>query len=198
MKRFDLSHGLAIWLRLLVGLLLLFGLAGLVFLCAGALLASPASQPHRADAVVVLGGGDGARYARGRELVLAGFAQQLVLFEPNADERQDALVRFKSLEIWDDVLPRNSWGEAQAVRAWMLAKGLKSVLVVSDPPHLLRVQYAWASNFWRTELDFSLLASIPPWWSSWCWWQNPRSKRFVEDEVLKLGYYVLHYRFGLW
>lgn len=197
MKRFDLPTGLEIWLRLLFGLLLLSGLAGMLFLYAGALLASPASQPHRADAVVVLGGGDGARYARGRELVLAGFAQQLVLFEPNADERQDALVRFKALEIWDGVLPQNSWGEAQAVRAWMMAKGLKSVLVVSDPPHLLRVQYAWASNFWRTELNFTLLASTPPWWSSWRWWQNPRSKRFVEVEVLKLGYYVLRYRFGL-
>ena len=63
-----------ILLRMLLLMTLLSGLAGLVYLCAGAWLAWPAAQPHHADAV--LGGGDGARYARGRELVLAGFAQQ--------------------------------------------------------------------------------------------------------------------------
>jgi uncharacterized SAM-binding protein YcdF (DUF218 family) len=177
----------------LITLILFSVLALLGFFCAGAFLAWSASQPLRADAVVVLGGGDGARYARGRELVLAGFVQQLVLFEPNGDERQDAVAQFKSLEIWDGVRPQNTWQEAQAVRTWMQAIGLKSVLVVSDPPHLLRVHYAWASNFWRTELAYTLVASTPPWWSPWRWWQNPQAKAFVTRELLKLGYYLVRY-----
>ncbi len=177
--------------------LLLATLGALGFVSAGALLASPASQPHLADAVVVLGGGDGARYARGRALMLAGFAPRLVLFEPNTNERLDALAQFKAIEIWDNVRPQNSWGEAQAVRTWMQAKGLKSVLVVSDPPHLLRVHYAWASNFLGAGLAYTLIASTPPWWSPWRWWQNPRAKDFVTSELLKLGYYLVRYRFGL-
>ena len=83
MKCFGLWLWPTILLRSLLWMMLLSVLAGRAYLCAGAWLAWPASQPHRADAVVVLGGGDGARYARGRELVLAGFAQQLVLIEPN-------------------------------------------------------------------------------------------------------------------
>jgi hypothetical protein len=79
----------------------------------------------------------------------------------------------------------------------MQAKGLKSVLVVSDPPHLLRVHYAWASHFWRTELAYTLIASTPPWWSPWRWWQNPQAKSFVTSELLKLGYYLVRYGFGL-
>ena len=134
MKCFGLWLWPTILLRLLLWMMLLSGFVGLVYLCAGAWAAWPAVQPHHADAMVVLGGGDGARYARGRELVLAGFAQQLVLIEPNDDERQDAVVRLRSVEIWDRVRPQNSWDEAQAGREWMLAKGLKSVLVVSDPP----------------------------------------------------------------
>jgi len=35
------------------------------------------------------------------------------------------------------------------------------------------------------------------WWSPWHWWQNPWFKCFVVDEVLKLGYDVMLYRFGL-
>ena len=85
MKYFGLWLWRTIWLRLLLLMMLLSGLAGLVYLCAGACLAWPAAQPRHVDAVVVLGGGDGARYARGRELVLAGFAQQLVLIAPNDD-----------------------------------------------------------------------------------------------------------------
>lgn len=178
--------------------LLTAGLAGLGVVGAGFLLASPASQPHLADAVVVLGGGDGARYARGRALMLAGFAPQMVLFEPNTNERLDVQARFNAVEFWDNVRPQNTWGEAQAVRTWMQANGLKSVLVVSDPPHLLRVQYAWASHFWRSELSYTLVESTPPWWSAWRWWQNPQSSSFVKSEYLKLGYYVLHYGLGLW
>lgn len=60
-------------IMLLLLLLLMPELALLGFFTAGALLAWPAELPRRADVVVVLGGsGDGARYVRGRELVLAG------------------------------------------------------------------------------------------------------------------------------
>lgn len=183
-------------LVLLLVFLLLPELALMGFFTIGALLSSPAELPHRADAVVVLGGGEESRYERGRDLVLAGYAGRMVFIEPNTADRKDALARLPLLEIWDKVHPQNSWGEAQTVRAWMRAKGWKSVLVVSDPPHLLRVRYAWASNFRGTDLTYTLIASTPPWWSAWRWWQNPRSAQFVEAEVLKFGYYLLRYPLG--
>jgi hypothetical protein len=46
-------------------------------------------------------------------------------------------------------------------------------------------------------LTYSLIATNPPWWSTWRWWANPHSVSFVESEVLKLGYYLVQYRFGL-
>lgn len=176
--------------------ILVFGLALVGFFSVGAILAFPATSPQRADAVVVLGGGDGARYARAGELVLAGFAHRLVLIEPGPAELADAQNRFPNTMVWNDVLPGNSWGEAKATRARMQAKGWKTVLVVTDPPHMLRVRYAWASNFWGSDLRYGLVASNPPWWSAWRWWKNPQSAQFVKEEVLKLGYYVLRYRFG--
>lgn len=182
---------------LLFAFLLLPEISLLGYLTAGAVLAAPAGVPHAADVVVVLGGdGSGGRYTRGRELIRAGYGRQLVLIEPNAVDRKDALVNLPGVVIWDDILPGNSWGEAQVTRTRMQAKGWKSVLVVSDPPHMLRLRYAWSSNFWGSDLSFTLVATNPPWWSAWRWWANPQSKSFVENEVLKLGYYVLRYRFG--
>lgn len=181
---------------LLFFILLLPEVALFGFFTAGAVLSSPAASPHHADVVVVLGGGDGSRYARGRELVQANYGARMVMFEPSMAERQDVMAHLRFVEFWDDVHPQNSWGEAQAVRIWMQANGFHTALVVSDPPHLLRVNYAWFSNFRGTDLSYTLISSKPPWWSAWHWWANPQSTRFVESEVLKLGYYVVRYRFG--
>lgn len=187
------KHGL---MGLLLALLLLPESALLVFFTLGAVLACPASQPHHADVVVVLGGGM-ERYPRGRDLVLAGYARRLIVFEPSAAERKDALAQVPNAEFWDDVEPQNTWGEALAVSNWMKRNGLQTALVVSDPPHLLRVAYSWSSHLWGTGLSYTLVASDPPWWSAWRWWSDPNATRFVENEVLKLGYYLVKYRFGL-
>lgn len=189
-------------LVVLVCALLLPETALLGFFTAGAVLSFPATAPRlsggAADAVVVLGGsGDGARYPRARELLLAGLAKRLVLIEPSAAEVADATQRFSEVLVWNDVLPGNTWGEAKTTRARMAANGWKSVLVVSDPPHMLRMRYAWASNFWGADESYVLVASNPAWWSAWRWWQDPYAIKFVEEEVLKLGYYVVRYRFGL-
>ena len=137
-------------------------------------------------------------YTRGRELIRAGYSSHLVLIEPNAPDRKDALANLPGVVIWDDVLPQSSWGEAKVTRTRMQANGWKSVLVVSDPPHMLRLRYSWFSHFWGSDLSYTLIATNPPWWSAWRWWANPQSSSFVGAEVLKLGYYVLRYRFGLW
>ena len=89
-----------------------------------------------------------------------------------------------------------SWGEALAVRDRMQAEGLRTVMVVSDPPHMLRLRYTWGSVLRGTGLDYTLVATNPPWWPGWRWWRNPGASDFVGNEVLNLGYYVVRYRFG--
>ena len=181
----------------LLGLLLLPEISLLGYVTAGALLSLPADLPRRTDAVVVVGGGDGARYIRGRKLVMAGYSQRLLLINSSSSEREDALQSLQGVEVRIDDLPQNSWQEAQAVRAWMTTYGWRSVMVVSDPPHLLRLRYTWSSVLRGMDVTYFLVSSDPTWWSAWAWWQNPLSAQFVGDEVLKLGYYVLRYRFDL-
>ena len=183
----------------LVAFLCLPELALLGFFTAGALLAAPAGEARHGDVVVVLGGdgGVGGRYARGRDLVLAGYSKRLILLYPSAAEIKDATARVPGVEIVDSTPAQGSWGEAEAVRQRMLAEGLRSVIVVSDPPHMLRLRYTWGSILRGTGLDYTLVATSPPWWPGWRWWRNPQASSFVGNEVLKLGGYVLKYRFGL-
>jgi uncharacterized SAM-binding protein YcdF (DUF218 family) len=172
--------------------------AALGFWAAGAVLASPAARPQPADVVVVMGGDyDGARYARGRQLVLNGYSTRLWLSNPKAAERGNALAKLPDVTVYFDPEPDNTWQEAQAVQAWMQARVYKSALVVSDPPHLLRVGYAFASNLWGSGLKFTLIAAEPRWWSAWSWWQNKQSALLVTSEFTKLGYFLVRYRFGL-
>ncbi len=168
------------------------------FFAAGAFLSVSAEVPRKVDAVVVLGGdGDpGSRYARGRDLVLAGYSQRLILIQPGADQRADAGGRGMAVNVVGTLPARGSWGEALAVRDLMRAEGLHSAMVVSDPPHMLRLRYTWGSILRGTGLDYTLVATNPPWWSGWRWWHSPQASDFVGSEVLKLGYYVVKYRFG--
>jgi uncharacterized SAM-binding protein YcdF (DUF218 family) len=187
------------WILILILCLALPAVVLLGFITVGALLVYPVSaeKPTTVDLVVVLGGDGGERYVGGRQLVLDGFSRRLLLINAADSVRKDATHGLRGVDIRFDDGPRNTWQEAQAVRAWMQANGWRSAVVVSDPPHMLRVGYAFASNFRGTGLHYSLVASRPPWWSAWQWWVNPVSTSFVISEVVKLGYYLVQYRFGL-
>ena len=173
-------------------------LALLGFFTTGALLSAPAGEARHVDAVVVLGGDGrvGGRYVHGRDLVLAGYSQRLILVYPSAGQISDAQATMPGVEIVDSTPATGSWGEALAVRQLMQAEGLRIVMVVSDPPHMLRLRYTWGSVLRGTGLHYTLVATSPPWWPGWRWWRNPESASFVGNEVLKLGYYVVRYRFG--
>ena len=194
----------AIALTALVAVLCLPELALTGFFAAGSLLASPAEAPRAVDAVVVLGGDWAAsgvtnRYARGRDLVLAGYSSRLMLVYPSAADVTDARARVSGVEIVDSTQAPDSagsWAEAITVRERMQAEGLRTVMVVSDPPHMLRLRYTWGSVLRGTGLRYTLVATSPPWWPGWRWWRNPQASDFVGNEVLKLGYYLVKYRFG--
>ena len=192
-------------MTVLVALLCLPELALLGFFAAGALLSAPTGTARHVDAVVVLGGDAGAgglgeRYVRGRNLVLAGLSTRLIVLNAGDATRKDALAQFPGVECVDSMHApggTGSWGEALTVRARMQAEGLRTVMVVSDPPHMLRLRYTWGSVLRGTGMDYTLVATTPPWWPGWRWWRNAEASDFVGNEVLKLGYYVVRYRFGL-
>jgi len=166
---------------------------------AGALLQWPAQAPVAADAIVVLGGDSGTRYAKGRALVEQGYASRLLLINPNMPALRDIAAGVANLdEVHGEAKSRSSWSEAVNTLAWMMENDIAHVMVVSDPPHMLRLKYSWASVFRGSGREYTLVAADTPWWSAWRWWDNEHAALFAGIEVLKLGYYVVRYRFGFW
>ena len=170
----------------------------------GSWLAAPAADPMVADAVVVLGGDDGSsRPTRAGELFRAGFVGQVVLTggdgkpgtvaDAQADPRVKLLIGMgvPASALHFDSASRNSWEEAHHGRRMMDEKGWRRVLVVSDPPHLRRLQLAWRYALKDDGQQFVLVASQADWWHPDAWWRDERSARFVGREFMGLGYYVL-------
>jgi len=192
--------------------LLMFALplfALLAFMRLGVWLAAPAGVPVVADAVVVLGGdGGNERATRAGELFRAGFARQVVLTgnagkpgmvaEAKADPRVNLLINMgvPTAVLLFDSVSRNSWEEAVNARQMMDEKRWQRVLVVSDPPHLRRLDMAFRHALKDGGQQFVLVATEAGWWQPETWWSDKRSASFVKHETLGLLYYAMRIVFA--
>lgn len=173
----------------------------------GEYLSTPAQAPRKADLIVVLGGDGGARSLTGAELYQGGLAPYLLLTGLEEGEKEavpyylhwrSQLLQAKGVAataILFDEKSMNSWQEAQNTLEMMRQKGWRRVLVVSDPPHLRRLDWVWGKTFAGTDKEYLLIAAMPSWWRSRAWWGDERSAKFVVNELGKLIYYRLKYSF---
>lgn len=190
------------WLPIIVSWLLL-----VVFFIsrAGIFLSSPAKQPESADAMIILGGDAGARSLRGIELYKLGYTTQVILtgLEDGETDIQKYYLHWRSQTIINggvnkdhiqfDLNSRNSWEEAANTLRLAHSKGWRRVIVISDPPHMRRLQWVWSKVFKDSDIDFVLVAGTPQWWTAERWWSNELSAKFVVNEYLKIAYYLIKY-----
>ena len=193
------------WPKALAALLLLTTVAVLCFLGLGHWVSAGTSLPVRAELLVALGGDDGARVRKVAALVQGGYAPTVLITGLDgspADIRRHYLEWRARVLIEAGVPPErlvfegtanNSYQEAVATLALMRARGWKTVLVVSDPPHMRRLDWVWGTVFAGSGMSYRLVAGEPVWWDADRWWSNERSGQFVLTEVIKLGYYVVKY-----
>jgi uncharacterized SAM-binding protein YcdF (DUF218 family) len=191
--------------RKLLLILLAFAIAAAAFAWmvsrAGYWLEAPAMSPVRADAIVVLGGNDGDRALRALGLYRAGYAPKIVLTglergsaspPANLTWRAEFLVTHgvpKSalrFEVYSD----NSFEEAENVLELMKKQGWRTVIAVSDPPHMRRLAWTWHRVFKGSGLSYALVASETQWWSPGNWWRDEKTGAFVITEYIKIAYYV--------
>lgn len=175
------------------------------YLSLGFLVSFHASKPDKADVIVVLGGDDGLRVRKGAELYKKGFARHILLTgidsryyrpsHPNWRERKLMALGVPRSAIEVDTWSETTWEEAENAAETMDRKGWDSAIVVSDPPHMLRLHQSWKRAFEKApKKRFILVATAPEWWNRWLWWQNRTSQRFVISEVKKnLFYSVMYY-----
>jgi len=164
--------------------------------CAGFLMA-PAAQPERADLILPLGGDTGARAAKAIELYREGYGKRVMLTalgpDGTARVRQVIEAGIPADDLVLDNTARNTWEEVVAVRRAMILGWWKHVIVVSDPPHMRRIQLVCERLLSPEGLDYTLVSTSPLWWDNRRWWANEASARFVFDEYVKLAYYFFRY-----
>ena len=169
---------------------------------AGYWLQASGQQPEKANAIVVLGGDDGERSLRAQALYHEGYAPIVVLTglekgtaapPPRLTWRADFLVAngVPRSALRFEVRSRNSYEEATQILALMQKQNWRSVIIVSDPPHMRRLAWTWARVFKDSGLHYVLVASEPEWWSPRDWWRSEQSGAFVIMEYIKLAYYVV-------
>lgn len=191
-------------MRWLTALVVTIVMAVVFVLGAGQYLASPAQAPMKADLIVALGGGTGARAITASDLYRKGFAPRVVATGPeDYDPRvRDIYVSWRKAVLLARGVPEkslvlslanSSWEEAVNILAFMRKEKLDHVLVVSDPPHLRRLAWVWGKVFEGSGKEFRLIAADMQGWDPQRWWQTSYSAQFVFGEYIKLVYYFAKY-----
>lgn len=180
---------------------LLAGLAAALSQC-GHWLAAPAHPAVDADVIVVLGGDSGDRALKAVELYRAGRARHLIITGSERSPRRarQAQLTWGAALLEEEGIPRDaltldvasfsSWTEATNTAETMKRRGWNRALVVSDPPHMRRLQWTWSKALAGTSLRFDLVATTPEWWMPERWWVDEKSAQAVITEHIKLVYYV--------
>lgn len=190
--------------RVLILLFSVSTLTALFFFSLGVLVSQFAGTPEKSDVIIVLGGDNGLRIHKGAELFHAGYATHIILTgiderfyhpnHPNWRERRMMELGVPKNAIKVDAKSKTTWEEALNTSNTMEKKGWKSALIVSDPPHLLRLQQTWSRAFDGSSKKFILIQTSPAWWHRILWWQNKKSYQFVISEIKKnLFYAAVHY-----
>jgi uncharacterized SAM-binding protein YcdF (DUF218 family) len=196
-------------MKSLFKLLLLFAIIAVslcasLYLALGVMVSTHASEPRKSDVIVVLGGDEGLRVRKGGELFKAGYAGHIILTgidsryyrpgHPNWREKRLMALGVPREAISVDTWSETTWEEAENAAETMEQNGWKSAIVVSDPPHMLRLHKSWSKSFEGSGKRFILVPTRPDWWNALLWWQNRKSYQFVITEVKKnLFYSVMYY-----
>ncbi|MEI6691844.1 MAG: YdcF family protein [Chlorobium sp.] len=177
--------------------------AAIFFLSLGFIVSQHAGNPEKCDVIIVLGGDNGLRVRKGAELFKAGYASHIILTgiderfynpnHPNWRERRTMMLGVPKKAIEVDALSSTTWEEAENTSDTMEDRGWKSALVVSDPPHLLRLYQTWSKAFEGSSKKFILVPTSPAWWHKVFWWGNEKSFQFVMNEIKKNLFYAVVY-----
>jgi len=159
--------------------------------------------PQRADALLILGGGDGSRQDR----ALALYQEGLTPFIISSGERpylpgfQRTFAEIGAEYLIARGVPAESilllqettstYDEALASLRLAKERGFTSLLVVSDHYHLRRSSLVFRRVYQGSGISLTFVAAHPSWFDADAWWTQERSLMAVFEEYEKLVYYLL-------
>jgi uncharacterized SAM-binding protein YcdF (DUF218 family) len=139
------------------------------------------NDPHPADLILILGGGDqDLRYWNGVRLMQEGYAHHLILdvFEKGVtfgnsdiDLARDFVNRTSPGQSTVCPLPENStYDEARYIEPCLVASEAKSILVVTSEYHTRRAREILQDRL--PQYQFSFYAAPDPYFFGTRWWTN--------------------------
>ena len=169
----------------------------------GFIVSQHAQNPEKSDVIIVLGGDNGLRVRKGAELYKAGYASHVILTgiderfyhpdHPNWRERRMIALGVPKNAIQVDAKSTTTWEEAENTSDTMEEQGWKRAMVVSDPPHMLRLYLTWSKALEGSSQKFILVPTNPIWWNPLFWWNNEKSFQIVMNEIKKNLFYAIIY-----
>ncbi|MBI3983717.1 YdcF family protein [Candidatus Microgenomates bacterium] len=189
-------------------LLIVLGAAGALALLVGAgFYVSPESELARADAIVVVSGGDtGARAKAGIKLFQAGWAPQLIFSGAAEDPESPSNAEvMKSIALSQGIPPdvviaetrsRTTRQNAEEVSVLLEALNYESIILVTSPYHQRRTMLEFQDRLGQEFAIINHPAPDPNWDRRW-WWITPVGWYLTVSEYGKILFALLSQQISL-
>ena len=163
-------------------------------------------SPVHADAILVLGGGDGNREDRGVELYNAGWAPLVITTgrRVRLPGFKQTFARIAADYVASQGVPRDvlllldkadsTYDEAVDSLALAKARSFSTLIVVTDNYHTRRASLVFRHIYRDSGIRLVILAAEPDWFDLDAWWTNDRSIESLIEEYEKLILYLLRGR----
>ncbi|MCD6521103.1 MAG: YdcF family protein [Anaerolineae bacterium] len=158
--------------------------------------------PAQADAILVLGGGDGSRQERAIELYQQGWAPLII---SSGDKPHVPVLDKTFAELGADYMvargiprqtilllktPISTYEEALESLQLAQKRGLRALLVVTDNYHTRRASLVFRHVYRGTGIQLIFVSAKPSWFQLNSWWTNERALVACFEEYIKLGLYL--------
>lgn len=100
---------------------------------------------------------------------------------------------FNEINLMQFPIPLNTFEEILNIEKEMTNKNIRSAIIVTDPPHTLRVKIFIELFTTRLKEDYIIVSSEPEWWNKHLYFTNWYAFKFSLSELLKIPYNIIKY-----
>jgi len=156
----------------------------------------------RADAIVVLSGGESDRLPQAARLFENGYSSNVILTRTALVDSNPPIDpnHFKEVQAVELGIPPEqtyitneqvdgTYDEANAVLDLMQRHGFKSCIVVTDPYHSRRAKIIFDDTFEGTGIKVMIYPVGDSWYKPLTWWLHPQGWVYTAEEYFKLAAY---------
>ncbi len=157
------------------------------------------NQPIAADAIIVLGGGDGSRLRKAVEIYDSGLADRLVLVDASRRNWQSIIRNFSSSGLDEKNVTFlegsvNTRTDAELSLFFCRKKGVYRTLVVTSPYHTRRAHILFKQVFKKSEIQVTTVSNeyydnlLKP---NESWWRHRRTLETIWMEFGKIIFAII-------